>query len=279
MSFHLDEPLGIDPCVDIVFLWLFGAEEHEIIRLDFLNAILAPDKRIVRARVVNPVHPGSFEGQAGIRLDIQVTDENGRTFQIEMQRQRHRGLDQHMLYGWARLYSEQLTGEKEYHQLQPVISIWICEQDAFPSAEKAHLRFKLQEVDERFSLHDDIRFDVVQLSRVLSEGTGLAERELGAWCRLLKEAARWTEIPSTIAGNPALEKAMDVLNEFRVDKHLNTLYRGRLEYERVRRSEIGELEDERAARAAAEAALREKDAEIAALRAQLISAKARMNEG
>lgn len=88
MPFHLDEPLGIDPCVDIVFLWLFGAEEHESIRVDFLNAVLAPDQRIVRTHVVNPVHPGSFEGQAGIRLDIQVTDEKGRTFQIEMQRQR-----------------------------------------------------------------------------------------------------------------------------------------------------------------------------------------------
>ena len=99
MAFHLDAPLGIDPCVDIVFLWLFGAEEHEAIRVDFLNAVLAPDMRVVRARVVNPVHPGSFEGQAGIRLDIQVSDEHGRTFQIEMQRQRHRGLDQRMLYG------------------------------------------------------------------------------------------------------------------------------------------------------------------------------------
>jgi hypothetical protein len=40
--------------------------------------VLAPDRRIVRTRVVNPVHPGSFESQAGIRLDIQVTDEQGR---------------------------------------------------------------------------------------------------------------------------------------------------------------------------------------------------------
>ena len=289
MPFHLDEPLGIDPCVDIVFLWLFGADEHEAIRVDFLNAVLAPELRVVKARMVNPVHPGAFEGQAGIRLDIQVIDEAGRTFQIEMQRQRHRGLDQRMLYGWARLYSEQLTGDTEYHDLRPVVSIWICEQDPFPKAEKAHLRFRLQEVDERFALHDDIRFEIVQLSRVRAEGTGLPERELGAWCRLLNEAESWREIPATLAGNPALEAAMNVLNEFRVDQQLNTLYRGRQEHERVRRAEIGELEDERAARAAAEAAraaaeaaraaaeaaLAAERAEVESLRAQLAAERAR----
>ncbi len=129
---------------------------------------------------------------------------------------------------------------------------------------------------------------MIQLSRVSAEGTGLAERELGAWCRLLKEAAGWREIPGILAGNPALEKAMTILNEFRLDKHLNTLYRGRQEYERVRKAEIGELEDERAARVAAEAAakaaeaaakaaeaaLEAERAESALLRAQLAAAMA-----
>ena len=186
-----------------------------------------------------------------------------------------------MLYGWARLYSEQLTGEAAYHQLRPVVSIWICEQDAFPKAEKAHLRFRLQEVDERFALHDDIRFELVQLSRVRAEGTGLAEQALGAWCRLLNEAEGWREIPEILVGNPILEQAMNVLNEFRVDQQLNTLYRGRLEYERVRQAEVAELEEERAARLAAdvaaevaESALAAERAESASLRAQLAAALA-----
>jgi hypothetical protein len=139
----------------------------------------------------------------------------------------------------------------------------------------------LQEVDERFALHDDIRFELVQLSRVRAEGTGLAERELGAWCRLLNEAEGWRQIPETLVGNPVLEQAMNVLNEFRLDQQLNTLYRGRVEYERVRKAEIGELVDERAARvaaeaaaSAAEAALSGKEAEIGSLRAQLAAALA-----
>ncbi len=85
---------------------------------------------------------------------------------------------------------------------------------------------------------------------------------------------------------------MNVLNEFRTDQHLNTLYRGRLEYERVRKAEIGELKDERAARIeaqaeaeaakalleeerrAAAATLEAERAEVALLRAQLAAAMA-----
>lgn len=47
---------------------------------------------------------------------------------------------------------------------------------------------------------------------------------------------------------------MNVLNEFRTDVHLNQIYRGRLEYERVRAAELGELDDARAERDAAVAA-------------------------
>jgi hypothetical protein len=106
-------------------------------------------------------------------------------------------------------------------------------------------------VHPRFAEHDDIRLEVVHLSRVGPEGISPAEAALGGWCRLLNEAASWREIPPSLAGNPALEAAMKALNEFRVDHHLNTLYRGRLEYERVRKAELGELEDTRAALAAA----------------------------
>ena len=180
-----------------------------------------------------------------------------------MQRKRHRGLDQRMLYGWARLYSEQLAKGQEYTTLRPVIGVWICEEDAFPKAANAHLRFRLLEVDERFALHDDIRFDIVQLSRVQSWGAGLPDAALGGWCRLLNEAHQWREVPDELH-NPILEEAMSVLNEFRTDVTLNQIYRGREEYERVRAAELGEMEDTKAENARLSAAVAERDAALAA---------------
>lgn len=288
MTLRLDEPLGIDPCVDVAFLWLFGGESHERIRVDFLNAVLGPEARITRAQVRSPVHPSAFEGQAEIRLDIEVEDEQGRTFQIEMQRRRHLGLDQRMLYDWARLYGEQLGKGTDYTALRPVVSVWICEQDAFPNAANAHLRFRLLEVDERFSLHDDIRFEVVQLSRVKASGTGLPDAALGGWCRLLNEADQWREVPEVLH-NPILEEAMSVLNEFRTDVRMNQIYRGREAYERIRAAELAELaelQDVKAERdaavATAEAAVAAAEAaqaQVAALMRELAEVRARLGRG
>lgn len=42
MSLRLDEPVGIDPCVDVVFVALFGAPEHERVLVGFLTQSWRP---------------------------------------------------------------------------------------------------------------------------------------------------------------------------------------------------------------------------------------------
>ncbi|MSP57066.1 MAG: hypothetical protein EXR69_15930 [Myxococcales bacterium] len=75
---------------------------------------------------------------------------------------------------------------------------------------------------------------------------------------------------------------MSVFNEFRTDTHLNQIYRGRQEYERVRAVELGEQEDTRAERdaerAAKEVAVAAEEAalqENARLTAELVALRAR----
>ncbi len=284
MAFHLDEPLGIDPCVDVVFLRLFGGE-NEAIRVDFLNAVLAPDVRIRHATVINAIQMPTFDGQAGLRLDLKVVDEAERVYQVEMQRRRHPGLDKRMLYGWARLYADQLGSGEDYAKLQPVVSVWICEEDAFPSSQRAHLRFTLRDVEDGLVLHSDIRFEVIQLRHVTAAGTGLPDAALGGWCRLLNEAANWSEVPGPLK-NPLLEDAMTLLNDFRTDVQLNALYRARLDFEREQFARAKALAEETAAkeaalaeaaaeRAAKEEALAAKETALAAKEAALV-AKERM---
>lgn len=263
MAFHLDEPLGIDPCVDVVFLRLFGGS-NEAVRVDFLNAVLAPDVRIKSAAVINAVQMPTFDGQAALRLDLKVVDEAKRVYQVEMQRQRHRGLDKRMLYGWARLYADQLGAGVDYDKLDPVVSIWICEEDAFPGSPRAHLRFTLREVEDNLVLHADIRFEIIQLAHVTAGGTGLADAALGGWCRLLNEAATWNEVPAALH-NPLLEEAMTILNDFRTNIQLNSLYRARLDFQREQFARAKEAEERMAAETAAkEAALAEAAVERAA---------------
>lgn len=276
MALHLDQPVGIDPCVDVVFLELFGA--HERILLGFLNAVLASAVPIVSVSLRPTVHSGAFEGQKAVVLDIEATDASGRILHVEMQRQAHAALDQRMLYLWARLYAEQLAEGVSYTQLRPVVSVWICEKDAFPSARKAHLSFTVREADEGFPLHGDQRVDVLQLSRWARErevaGSALAGSPLRPWFWFLNEAAGWREVPAEI-NSPVLEEAMGVLNDFRTDVRKNALYRGRLDAERVEATRQEELQKERAEK---EAAFAEREAAFAEREAALAREKAAIAE-
>ncbi len=250
--FSLPEPLGIDPRVDLVFAWLFGDPDHEAFLLDFLNAVLAGDgPTITRATVKNPIHPGSFEGDREMRVDIEVVDEVGCTYQIEMQRQARRGLEQRMLYGWARLYAGQPREEPSYRRLRPVVAIWVCDEDAFPDAAGAHLRFRVREVAEELPLHSDFRIEVLQLARVSATGTGLPDVNLGRWARFLNEVAGWRALPEEVY-TPTLENAMRAMNTFRTDSELNAIYQARHNFQMEFSAEIKEIAELKNVRAALE---------------------------
>ena len=151
-------------------------------------------------------------------------------------------------------------------------------------------------------LHPDFRVDVIQLSRVQAFGTGLADANLGRWCRFLNEAAEWRTIPSEVYG-PEPEHAMKAIDAFRSDAERNAIYQARLNYQLERSAEREELEEmrvrveeervkleaareaEQAAREAAEAARgaeqaargAEREAKEAAL-AELAALRARVTE-
>jgi len=278
--FTLPEPLGIDPRVELVFAWLFGDPAHEPFRLDFLNAVLAGDApRILRATVTNPVHPGQQQGDRELRVDVEVTDESGRTYQIEMQRQVRPGLEKRMLYGWARLYASQTRERASYRLLRPVVAIWLCEGTPFPRSERAHLSFRALEMAEHTALHPDLRIDVIQLARVATSGAGLPDdAELGRWCRFLNEVAGWRSLPAEVY-TPTLENAMRAIDTFRTDAEMKALYQARLNFQL---EFAGELDAERAEKVEAlaklEAALEEKEAALAAKEAERAAKEAERTE-
>jgi predicted transposase/invertase (TIGR01784 family) len=220
-------------------------------------------------------------GERELRVDVEVMDEAGRIYQIEMQRQTRRGLHQRMLYGWARLYAGQVRERSGYADLRPVVGIWICEEDAFPESRRAHLQFRVSEMEERLPHHPDLRIDVIQLRRVAGYGTGLPDEKLGRWCRFLNEAAQWRTIPPEVY-SAELEHAMKAIDTFRTDAERNAIYQARINYQLERSAELAELADAKAeveeARAEVEEARAELEAERAAKEDALAAADAALTK-
>jgi predicted transposase/invertase (TIGR01784 family) len=274
MHLRLSEPLGIDPCVDIVIHKLFGDPKHEPVLINFLNAVLAWPIPIVKATVLNPFTPDIYQGQRGLILDIRAEDELGRIYQIEMQRRNDTALPQRMLWSWSRVYGAELGKSEDHAELKPVIAVWICETDLFPSSKQAHLRFQMREEREGFLLHGDAQIDVLQLRRWWKARADILASSVGAWFWFFNEAEDWTEVPAEI-DSPTMEQAMEILHEFRRDTFLNDLYRGRAEAERVERGAQKALEraqrGEKEERRQKEEERRQKEAALVAKEAALVA--------
>ena len=166
------------------------------------------------------------------------------------------------------MYGDQLERGEEYGSLKPVVAIWLCERDLFPISDSSHLRFAVLETTKGFTLHDDARIDVLQFHRWFTERATLRDDPLYDWFRFFNEAKSWTEVPPD-THTPVLEDAMAVLHDFRADTHLNEVYRGRLEFERVQKGIDRQLAELQATVVAERAEKEQALAEIARLRALL----------
>ncbi len=186
------------------------------------------------------------------------------------------------------MYGTELDKSEDHAELKPVIAVWICETDLFPSSKQSHLRFQMREEREGFLLHGDAQIDVLQLRRWWSARKDILASSVGAWFWFFNEAKDWTEVPAEI-DSPTMEQAMEILHDFRKDTFLNDLYRKREEAQRIERgaqkalerAERGEAEERRqkeAALLAKEAEREAKEAALLAKEAALVAKEAALAE-
>ena len=260
MSFEVDEPVEIDPRVDVVFHKLFGDPAHPQILLAFLNAVLAPPVPFVEVEILNPFSPGLYQGDRRVVFDVRARTADGRIVQVEMQRRRHVRLPARMLFGWATALAVNSIPSDDFSRLAPVSAIWICEPDPFPHAGSPHLIFEMRERAAGLLMHDHCRIDVLRLSQWATHRDELLRGPLGPWFWFFNEASQWRRVPPTIKLD-VLGEALATMYDFRKDVQLEELYRARLKAERIDRQQEEALE-QALAKAQAEAAARE-DAESA----------------
>ena len=149
---HAAEPLPeseletLDPKIDIVFKMLFAAKKNERLLVSFLNAVLQPERPIVRVEVSNPEIEPEQVDRRGAFLDVHVWREDGEQVDIEMQTTGHPGLLSRFLYYWAGLYREQLKKGQSYEELKPVIGVFILNFKQLPS-ESFHSHYQVRNAE------------------------------------------------------------------------------------------------------------------------------------
>ena len=169
--------------------------ENKNLLLDFLNAVLAPQFPISDVEILNPYNEREFYSDKLTIVDVKARDEEGRTYQVEIQLAVFSYLPERMLYTWSDIYQSQLQSGEPFSALRPVISIWMLTENLFSESFAFHHHFQLvdQANEKRLSEHCSIH--VLELEKWRYSEALNAE---DYWLYFFKEAENWKELPEII---------------------------------------------------------------------------------
>jgi predicted transposase/invertase (TIGR01784 family) len=107
---------SLNPMVDVLFKFIFGAEERKHVTLDFLNAVLSLEGE----QELKDIHfldrelvPESDEAKLS-RLDIYGVTDDGSQVDIEVQIVNRKNMEKRTLYYWSRMYQVIGTRRRVY---------------------------------------------------------------------------------------------------------------------------------------------------------------------
>jgi len=220
----------IDPLVDCVFKSILGKEENKNLLIHFLNAVLEPEKESLIRNVIikNPFNEKEFIGDKLTVVDVKATDEKGKNYQIEIQLAVHSALAPRILFTWSSIYHSQIKEGDDYKKLNPVISIWILNENLFSDTGAYHLDFSLYDYGNRLSLTDHLAIHIMQLPKWKSDKKIKNEKE--RWLYLFREGKHIdTENPPEPLDTEEMRQAMKELQRFSENERDYLLYQSRLD--------------------------------------------------
>jgi predicted transposase/invertase (TIGR01784 family) len=255
----------IDPKIDCVFKALLGAESNCALLIHFLNAMLGAElpAPISSVEILNPYNEREFIDDKLSIVDVKARDNHDDLYQIEIQLLSYRDLPARISYGWADLYSSQLSSGQPYSRLKPTYAIWLLAEDLFPERDGYLHDFRLRDAQgQNLVEHGGIwllelnKFDTEPVNteqerwlKFFKEGEGLDSEALPLWMQ-----------------TPEMKQAMSTLKAFSEKDRAYHAYQARQNYLRQQMSIQQELDDRRAE---AEQAKREAEQERAAKEAAL----------
>ena len=224
----------IDPKVDCVFKAILGKEENKALLIHFLNAVLQnkAGDRIEDVLILNPYNERDFETDKLSVVDIKAQDEQGRSYQVEIQLALHSGLTSRILYTWSTIYHGLLTKGENFTLLRPVIAIWMLNESLFGDIAAYHLPFEVYNRQHKLVLSDHFRIHLLQLPKWQAQGTSYAE--IDRWMYLFKKGQEIdVDDPPACLQTKEMRHAMKVLQHFAENEVEYLLYQKRLDAERV----------------------------------------------
>lgn len=230
----------IDPKIDCVFKAILGALGREHLLVHFLNAVVHFDSPIVSVTIENPyIERLQLDDKINI-VDIKGRDQQGRTYQIEMQLTSPVHLISRMAQNLSQLHGQQLKKGDNFIQTKEAISIWLLTNDIglqhYPNVAQSTYKFHFQMYEKELDINlpQSTHLHVIQLNRWRKPKKS-AMQSLDYWIYFFMKANSWKYLPQD-ASIPEIKEAMTVLEEFANDPEKYEYYRARHNIQLVEQS-------------------------------------------
>ena len=240
----------INPRIDIAFKKIFGVEENKDLLISLVNSIVDEADRIVEVTILNPYNPKHFKGDKLSIVDIKATGETGKRYNIEIQISDEADYDKRALYYWAKLYTEQLKEGDDYSNLSKAIGIHILNFVSILDVDKYHNVFHITEKETGFKYFNNLELHTIELKKFshnsradLVEILEKVKNSLDMWVTFLTrhDLLNKTHLPSKL-DDPALKKALNVLEVMNFNQEEREVYDGHLKWLRMETSALKKQE-------------------------------------
>jgi predicted transposase/invertase (TIGR01784 family) len=236
-------PEMLDPKVDVVFKWIFGAEENQPLLISLLNAVLGwtGERQIAAVQILNPYLEQEYIDDSYGILDIKVQLGSGELVDVEMQIGDRANMERRSTFYICRLFGDQKITRGRYQDLNRAIGINILDFVRIQDSPNYHTRFRLRECDENFDLTDAIEIHFIELPKLDVELVNY-ENPLDRWAMFLKGWDNMELLERLTEEDPAIAQARKALEKMASDPRAKEIYEQRLKAIMDRNSDIYEAE-------------------------------------
>ena len=242
---------AINPRIDVSFKKIFGVDENKDILISLINSVVMEKDQVSKVTLLNPYTPKNFRKDKQSILDIKAEGQTGTRYNIEIQLADEKDYDKRALFYWGKLYTEQLQQGDDYSVLNKSIGIHILNFTSIPGEEKYHNIFQLREIDSHLHYFENMELHTIELNKFwaaaqekkeVSEFDFLlskAKKSLDAWVAFLTrhDLLIQDNLPSPL-GDPALKKALHVLENMHFTKQEREWYDDHLKWLRMETSAL-----------------------------------------
>ena len=232
---------NINPRVDLAFKKIFGVEENKDLLIYLINSIVGEEDQVSEVTLLNLYNPKKFNSDKLSILDIKATNQDGKKFNIEIQISDEADYDKRALYYWAKIYTEQLKESDDYSKLSKAIGIHILNFTSIPDVEKYHNVFHITEKETGMTYFRDMELHTIELKKfsnnsqdVLSDIVAKVKNSLDIWVAFLTRnyLLQPNNLPKSL-NQPALKKALNVLDRMNFTKEERSEYEDHLKWLRI----------------------------------------------